>query len=86
AYTETEFFDRAISPAGRWRPGAVRAMTPQAVAERIVDAAIRPRPEIVLSWDGRLLAWSVRHFPRLTAWAARRYFDRRARCQGPQGR
>ncbi|MBM3890025.1 MAG: SDR family NAD(P)-dependent oxidoreductase [Verrucomicrobia bacterium] len=86
AYTETEFFERAVSPTGKWRPGAVKAMTPQAVAERIVAAAVRPRAEVVLSWDGWLLAWGVRHFPRLTAWAARKFFDQRARREGARGR
>jgi short-subunit dehydrogenase len=73
-YTDTEFFQRAIVRERQWRHGLCLPMKVEAVAQRIVAVAARPRSEVVLTWEGRLLAWSSRHLPRLTAWAVRQFF------------
>ncbi|MBI5394828.1 MAG: SDR family oxidoreductase [Verrucomicrobia bacterium] len=78
-YTATEFFQRAVSLKGVWRPGASTPMTADAVAERIVAAAAHPRPEVILTLEGRLLSLGIRHFPRLTTRFAKFFFDRRSR-------
>ena len=74
-YTDTEFFDRSIVRERPWRHKFQKGMAPEKVAKRLVQLAIRPKPEVVLTADGRLLAWSCRHFPRLTAWCAKGFFE-----------
>jgi short-subunit dehydrogenase len=77
-YTDTEFFAHAIARKGAWRSGMSNPMSAAAVAGRLVDAAVRPRAEIVLTCEGRLIAFGARHFPRLLEWTAQKFFDRRA--------
>jgi short-subunit dehydrogenase len=70
--TSSEFFDVAIggTPGGTTMTGA---MTPGAVARRIVAAMRSGRREIVLSATGKLLVWLDRLCPPLVSWALRRW-------------
>jgi short-subunit dehydrogenase len=70
--TSSEFFDVAIDST----PGAPSlngAMTPEAVACRIVAAMRSGRREIILSTSGKLLVWLDRLCPPLASWALRRW-------------
>jgi len=73
-HTDTEFFEHAVMRDQLWRHGLQKAAAPEKVARRLVALAVKPKVEVVLSAEGRLLAWSCRHFPRLTAWLAERFF------------
>jgi short-subunit dehydrogenase len=70
--TSSEFFDVAVDA----KPGAsslAGAMTPEAVAARIVAAMRSGRREIILSASGKLLVWLDRLCPPLASWALRRW-------------
>lgn len=66
--TRTEFFERVLVDGGRSRPEGASsrgAMTPEAVARKIVAAIRQGRHEIVLSPGGKLLVWLDRLCPAL---------------------
>jgi short-subunit dehydrogenase len=72
--TSSEFFDRAGETSGKSAAGRLRgAMTPTAVARKIVSAIQRGRREIILSVGGNLLVWLDRLCPPLASWILKRW-------------
>lgn len=74
-HTSTEFFAHSVVRRARWHHGLQKPMSPAEVARRLVTVAIRPRPEVVLTAEGRAMTFAARHFPRLAAWGAKLFFQ-----------
>ena len=75
-HTDTEFFANSVVRGARWHHGLQKPMSPAEVARQLLAVAVRPRPEVVLTAEGRAMTFTARHFPRLAAWGAKTFFDR----------
>ena len=75
-HTDSEFFQHSVVRGARWHHGLLKPMSPDEAARRLVAAAIRPRPEVVLTTEGRAMTFAARHFPQLAAWGAKLFFHR----------
>jgi short-subunit dehydrogenase len=72
--TSSEFFDRMVAASVQPEPSKrFGAMTPDAVARRIVAAMRRGRREIILSAGGKALVWLDRLCPPLAQWFISRW-------------
>jgi short-subunit dehydrogenase len=72
--TSSEFFERAEDESSKSATNRLRgAMSPEAVAKRIVSAMQRGRREIILSAGGNLLVWLDRLCPTLASWILKRW-------------
>jgi hypothetical protein len=61
--TETNFFKNM--PSGQIKPGNPFIMSPEKVAQIILKAAIKDKPEVVISFSGKLLNFINKLMPRL---------------------
>jgi len=71
--TSSEFFDVAIGEREEASASRIGAMSPDAVARRIVAAMRSGRREIILSAGGNLLVWLDRLCPPLASWVLSRW-------------
>jgi short-subunit dehydrogenase len=69
----TEFFDHLIAKTDATPWGKQRGIPPKKVAEQIVRALQRRKPEIYPNWRGHLFVLLNRFFPRLVDRVMRRY-------------
>jgi short-subunit dehydrogenase len=70
---ETPFRDHLVEDHLATKFNRKRAMSPERCARLMVRAMRRRQNELVITWDGKLLVWVNRLFPRLIDWAMRRY-------------
>ena len=70
--TSSAFFDNAMRSEGKTAKNSM-AMTPEAVANRIIAAIRSGRREVILSLGGKLIVWADRLAPGVTGWLLGRY-------------
>ncbi|MCS6975640.1 MAG: SDR family oxidoreductase [Gemmatales bacterium] len=73
---ETPFRDHLVEDRLRSREQRRRAMSPEQCARVIVRAMRRRVNEVVITFDGKLLVWLNRLFPRLVDWLLAKYAQR----------
>jgi short-subunit dehydrogenase len=70
---ETPFRDHLVEDRLESRGKRPKAMSPERCAEIIIRAMLRRANEVVITFDGKLLVWANRLFPRLVDWMMARY-------------
>jgi short-subunit dehydrogenase len=74
---DTPFTERALKEIARpARPRVARHISAVRVAEAIVKAAGRPRPEVYVTWFERLAVGLKAVSPRFVDWALRRFYSK----------
>ncbi|MDW8222160.1 MAG: SDR family oxidoreductase [Gemmatales bacterium] len=74
--TATNFPNNMIENKARWPMDHKRSMSAEQVAEATLRAMEKGRNNLVLTWEGKLVVWLNRLFPRLVDWImARKVYE-----------